>query len=520
MTTGFDLFADWSASSGKDMPDVTEQKWASLKAPFAIGWPYLANLAAQRSPEFNKAGYDFEPVVGDSDTLSDKEPTPVLDMFARYVWVERVGAVVDRQAGAGYALLDKQAFNARNWQVGDPSDTKKSAWAVFMRHGAQRTTVRSLTYRPGGQLFYKETEGLCFNIWQPGPPLPAAPEGGDTDADIEPWLQHLAYLIPVEQERGVLLDWLAWVVQHPSEKPNWGVLIGGAHGIGKSTMLDPIRAALGPRNVREIGPADLASGYTDWLAETKVFVVEEMHSFERKETMQRLKSFLAAPPYTLRVNPKFGKQFEIPNLMAGVFFTNHRDALGLERGDRRVYVLWCDAVPRDQAYYDAFTSWSRSGGAAAVARWLLARDVSNFSAKGRAPETEAKEDMRRATRSLLDETIEDAIENGEGPFQAHIVALDVVRRWLPDGVSGRAGSALTAAKVAGALRRAGAVSLGQVWLPKETGSSGASERASLFAVKGQDIAAGLSQAEIVALYVASTTRLKGESDARLRSKGF
>lgn len=465
-TSGFEIFAEWSAQSGKDVPEITWQKWQSLRAPFSIGWAHLEALAHERSGgAFDRGAYDFEAVVGDSDKETgagagaagaggDAGPagsdTPTLDMFARYVWVERVSAVMDR---IDYALLDRQAFNARNWRVGDPADNKKCAWAVFMRNGFQRRTVRSLTYRPGGEAFIHEAEGLCFNIWRAGEPLQG--DGPVEAADIQPWLSHLAYLVPVAEERSVLLDWMAWVAQNPAEKPNWGVLLGGAHGIGKSTLIEPLRAALGRHNVREIGPTDLASGYTDWLAETKLLVVEEMHSFERKETMQRLKGFLAAPPYTLRVNPKYGKQFEVPNLLAGIFFTNHADALALEKGDRRFYVLWSDAEPRADDYYRGFLEWSRAaGGAQLVARWLLARDVSAFDAKGRAPTTAAKESMRKETRTPLIEWVEDSIEDGRAPFDRDLVLVDDVVRSAPEYVRYK-GQAPSPNKVAKALSGAG-----------------------------------------------------------------
>jgi hypothetical protein len=108
--------------------------------------------------------------------------------------------------------------------------------------------------------------------------------------------------------------------------------------------LEPVRYLLGHSNVREIGPEEVSSGYTGWLAGTKLLIVEEMHSFERKATMNRLKSFVAAPPWRLYVNPKYGKPYEIPNLIATVFFTNHYDALALEMNDRRFVVLWADAA--------------------------------------------------------------------------------------------------------------------------------------------------------------------------------
>jgi hypothetical protein len=494
---GFDIFADWSSQGGKDDPDVTEQKWESLRSPYQLGWGWLSRMAGSKSGgAFNGATEEFDEVAS---TLPDEPAALTAGMFNRYVFVERIEAVVDL---TDLTILNKLQFNARNWHVGNPNDNRKSAWAQFMEQGDQRRSVRSVTYRPGVGRFYTEAEGECVNIWKAPPPI--AP-GVVSDSDIAPWLDHMAYLIDRPAERAILFDWMAYLIQHQDQKPNWGVLVGGAHGIGKSTMLAPVREALGYINCREIGPVDLASGYTGWLAETKLFVVEEMHTFERKETMQRLKGFLADPPHTLQINPKFGKQFEIPNLCAGVFFTNHDNALAIERGERRFFVLWSDAQPREPAYYTKLMAWYKAGGAAKAARWLLNRDVTAFDAKAPAPTTAAGEAMRQSTRSLLDEWIEDGIEHGEGVFSTNLVAVEEVRRMIPDEVAGR--QAPTGARISSALRRAGARPLGQVYLSGVVNMAFDISRTSLVSVRRHEMFAGLDRTELCKVFAAEKARV-------------
>lgn len=449
---GYDTFAEWSASSGKDVAEITLAKWESLRPPFAVGWPYIADLA--KLSGFNVAAEEFGPVPDETDEEARARAEASWDMFERCCWVEGVELVADL---ATKELLTRQQFNARFWQVGDPADSKKCAWAVFLRSGDRRRSVRSLTYRPGGELFVSEPGlGRCVNVWWPSDEnLPDTA----TDEDARPWLDHMAYLVPNATERMHLLDWLAWVVQNPGEKPNWGVLLGSpAHGIGKSLMLEPLRAALGRHNVREIGPSELSSGYSGWLAETKVFVVEEMHSFERRETMNRLKHLLAAPPWRLQINPKFGKQYEIPNIVAGVFFTNHENALALERGDRRFFVLWTEVLPRDEAYYRELTRWFKAGGAAAAGRWLLNRDVSQFNAHGRAPETTAKLEMEERGRHPAEEWVAERIAQRVAPFDTDIVLLAHVWDALPAEFFAR-GMKPNRKRVSDMLKAAGCVRL-------------------------------------------------------------
>jgi len=46
-------------------------------------------------------------------------------------------------------------------------------------------------------------------------------------------------------------------VQFPAEKINHGLLLGGAPGIGKDTILAPVRQAVGEWNFQEATPKEM-----------------------------------------------------------------------------------------------------------------------------------------------------------------------------------------------------------------------------------------------------------------------
>ncbi|HEY0137901.1 MAG TPA: primase-helicase family protein, partial [Nannocystis sp.] len=270
-------------------------------------------------------------------------------------------------------------------------------------------------------------------------------------------------------------------IQNPGLKPNWALVIGSTYeGMGKDLMLEPVRVALGASNVREITPEDLDSTYTWFLAKCRLVLVEEMKLSERKATMNRLKPLVAAPPYTLSVNAKFEPQYEIPNIIAAIFFTNVENALAISSQGRRYFVTWNDGQPRDATYYEGLVAWYRGGGAALAARWLLQLDVSDFKAQGRAPDSGAKDDMRRASRTLLEEWLEDSIADVAAPFDTDIVALEDVLARMPDHVTGR--SRPTGQRLSATLKRLGAVYLGRVRLGKALPNM-ASDRAALWAIR-------------------------------------
>lgn len=461
----FLIWADWSLTYPGSTIKVVNAKWASFKTPQA-DWRYLSNYAKLYGDgSFHDAHYEFDavelappPHSGLKEAATD---LPITAMLARYVWVESLALIVDTETGM---LLNREKFNVRNRHIGAPNNKDKCAYSVLTSDVTRLQIASALTYRPGGDGFVDEDlpglVGRCVNIWKPSR---AVLPQGVTEADIQPWLDHMAFVIPNREERELVINWLAWIVQNPGEKPNWALVVGStAEGIGKDLMLQPVRVALGTDNVREIGPDDIASGYTDYLVGTRLLIVEEMQMHERKAIMNRLKPMIAAPPYTLRVNIKYVPQYEVPNLVAAIFFTNMENALAIAPQDRRYFVTWNDQKPRTSEYYSGLAAWYANGGAAAAAAWLCERDVTEFNAKSAAPASAAKTAMRLATRSLFDEVLEDGIANKEGPFEHPFFTLDEAVSYVERKLGDR--QRISPQRVAAALKKLGLRKVGRMAL--------------------------------------------------------
>lgn len=455
----YDIWTEWSLQWPENTPEVVEGKWLSLEPPFKVGWDYLASFATDEGDGTFHAVYeDFDAVAPTPAPGQESKGHLVSDkveaMFDRYVWVERLKRMCDTRSGE---LLDREQFNVRNSHIGPPTSNTECAWAIMVTNGKRLQAVKAVTYRPGAGLFVTERlpglVGPCINRWvDPALDLPETA----SDADVQWWLDHVSLVVPDEREQGIVLDWLAWIIQNPGEKPNWALVIGStSEGIGKDLMVEPVRVALGAGNVREIGPDDLVSGYTDYIANTRLLLVEEMQMNERKAMMNRLKPLVAAPPYTLRVNVKFEPQYEVPNIVAAIFFTNMEAALSLSKQDRRYFVTWNHGEPREPSYYEALAKWYAEGGAALAARWLLSRDVSTFKAKGRAPDTAAKGAMRLAALPDLEATIHGGMVNREGPFARRLVTVGEVAEWVREFIGPF--RAPSPRRLVGALKAAGAI---------------------------------------------------------------
>jgi len=345
---------------------------------------------------------------------------------------------------------DQETFSAMN-AVAFPLGKGKGrpAAATVFLNDSRGHKLERVTYLPGGERFVVEEGIECLNTWLPSDVVPV-------EGDVFPFLEHAEYVIPNDDARNVVFDWMAWILKKPAEKPNWGVLLGGPQGIGKDALFDPLERCLGNTNWRVITPDDLNSGWTDWLASSRLIVVEEMAHFGKREMANRLKPLLTAPPFKLRINTKMIPQYEVPNRVAFVFFTNEEDALLIDDEDRRFFVYWSEAKPNDPKYYAHYFKWVEKN-AGAVYHWLLNRDLSDFNAKGNPPSTTHKQQMIEESRTPLERFVRDQIEAQAFPFAEDLVVINDLLEVLPRHV-GKA----TTHSVGKALRRVGAEKLGQV----------------------------------------------------------
>jgi hypothetical protein len=130
----------------------------------------------------------------------------------------------------------------------------------------------------------------CFNLYRP-PSL----EGGDpTKAEL--WVEVVETVFPDDAEH--LLDFFAHRVQRPEEKINHALVLGGAPGIGKDTLIEPLKHAVGHWNFKEASPRDLLLPYNAF-AQGVVLRINEVHDLgnelDRFALYEALKVYEATP---------------------------------------------------------------------------------------------------------------------------------------------------------------------------------------------------------------------------------
>lgn len=267
----------------------------------------------------------------------------------------------------------------------------------------------------------------CFNLYRP----PAATPGDPALAD--PWLDHVTRVYPDDAEH--VVRWLAQRVQAPDVKINHALVLGGDQGIGKDTILEPIKVAVGPWNFSEVSPVQLLGRFNGFLKSVILRVSEarDLGDVNRYSFYDHLKTLTAAPPDVLRVDEKNLREYAIPNVTGVVITTNYKaTGLYLPFDDRRHYVAWSNAKRTDfsDGYWRQFYRWYARGGIGHVVAYLKAVDLTGFDPKAPPQQTQAFFDIASANTADDGSDLGDLVEALGRPDA--LTASDLLRVASPE----------------------------------------------------------------------------------------
>jgi hypothetical protein len=315
---------------------------------------------------------------------------------------------------------------------GKPKRQSPAAWLD------QNQPVEQITWAPGHPQIIRdrlisdggwiERRGCqVFNLYRPAvQPLGDASKAG-------PWLDHIrmVYLDDADQ----IILWLAHRVQRPNEKINHAIVLGGAQGIGKDTILEPVKVAIGPWNFTEVSPQQILGRFNGHVRSVILRVSEarDLGEVNRFAFYEHMKTYTAAPPDVLRVDEKHIREHTVLNVCGVVITTNNKlDGVHLPPDDRRHYVAWSpltrDEFPPD--YWAKLYSWYEEGGTGHVVAYLNELSLDGFDPKAPPPKTPAFWEIVGANQSQEDAELKDALDTLNSP---DALTLDDITQSLPFG---------------------------------------------------------------------------------------
>ena len=310
----------------------------------------------------------------------------------------------------------------QNSYVDKDAEVKKSALQY-----ARVPKVDKLDYAPKQSRVFTDGHVTYGNTWSD------VGECQGLRGDVTRWLTHWDAL-GWGEHRDHMLKFMAFTIKHPEQKINHMLLLGSGEGGGKDFLLYPLIKAMAS-NSTTIDGDELLSSFNDYLLNTKHLHINETELGDRKEAMAigaKLKPIAAAPPLTLRVNPKGVKALAIRNIVNGTMTTNSRLPLRLSGPSRRFYATWSDINTRGSdgqmtdewvTYWEDRWQWMMDGGAEACV-WYLRNcvDVSDFNPGHAPPVTEFLKDIQEYSKSPVQRTISGFIEDEVGLFQCDLLS--------------------------------------------------------------------------------------------------
>lgn len=362
-----------------------------------------------------------------------------IELFAGCVYIRDAHCVLV----PGGQLIKPEQFKA--WYGGynfvmDVENVKVSddAWKAFTNSRAIRAPQASGScFKPDlapGE-FVTESDGrtLANIFW----PITVRRVVGD----VSPFLEFTKKILPDDNDRLILLSFMAACVQHQGKKFQWCPLIQGTEGNGKTLLARCVEYAVGHRYSHFPKAAEIASRFNDWMYGNIFIGVDDIYLADSKtEVLEALKPMIDRD--RLEIEPKNGVKTMRDVCGNFILNSNHRDAIRKTRDGRRYAVFYSaqqkyEDLKRDgmtDLYFPNLYDWLRKDGFAIVAEFLFTFNIPDYYNPAkyckRAPDTSSTESAISEGHGVIEQEILEAIAQDEVGFRGGWVSTGYLEMYL------------------------------------------------------------------------------------------
>jgi len=394
-----------------DMPKLDQNHWHTVICDI-MGW----------------GKGDFKDIIKDLRKQWYGDKVSTAEFYDDVVYVKELNQFYDYKSRIFFST---EAF--QNSFSHEDAEARK----IALQDGRVKKVDR-LDYAPKQPQTFIDNGIVYANTWSDVSQSVGAP------GDIARWHDHFdalgwgSYRKHIEQ-------WMAFTLRHPDRKINHMLLMGSNEGCGKDYLLYPLTKAMGD-NYTVISGDELLRDFDDHLLSSKYLHINEAELGDRREAIavsNKLKPLAAAPPDTLRVNQKGIKPIKIRNIINATMTTNSLMPLRLNSASRRFLALWSDLNVRDDNdnmtrgwldYWEDRWNWMKADGWKAVTHHLMyVVDLSDFNPAEAPPMTQFLRDIREASKSPSQQTLETFVTNKIGAFKCDILTASDMSDTLRNG---------------------------------------------------------------------------------------
>lgn len=413
------------ASLWMDAKELTAAQMVAALAP-----------ATTTTPVFNAA-----PVPIDGDRYLPIDLQKQLFSDCSYVTSEK--GIYTPSAG----ILSQDQFNAvyggYTFEMGLKKKDTGKAWDAFLNNSLiQWPRVHRTCFRPreAPHAIIKDAGQYLINTYQPIE-VPSKP------GDVTPFTDHLAKLVLDQNDRDILLYYMAACVQHKGCKFQWAPFIQGVEGNGKTLLSLAVIEAIGHKYAFMPLASNLGEKYNDWAFGRLFIGIEDIYVPEAKqEVIEIIKPMITNSTLSKRgMRESEDMQDLFSNWMLN---SNYKEGYRKSRNDRRIAPFFTaqqheDDLARDGMngeYFAKIYDWCRAGGWAHITHYLQNIEIpAEFNPalemggrSHRAPKTTSTEQAIVASRGGVEQEILEQIEQGVRGFRGGWISSVALHQLLVD----------------------------------------------------------------------------------------
>lgn len=350
----------------------------------------------------------------------------MIDYFAGCTYITSMHRVLTAKGTLLKPEQFKSTFGGHIFQMQpDGTAPEKNAFIAFTENRAHRfPKVSSAEFDPG-RPFASIVDDKINTFF---PVIVDMRQG-----DITPFFDYLFRLMPDENDRAIILAWMAAVVQYPHKKFQWAPVLQGTEGNGKTFLMNCVAYAIGQQFTHRPNTREITDKFNGWSERALLVIVEEIYMAGRRDIMDDLK-----PKITNEFLPVRRMQ-ETEDMMRSfskwAFCTNFMDAVIKSRNDRRYAIFFTaqqsyDDIVRDGMdglYFPNLYDWAKNGGYAAMAYFLMNYPIPDHlnpaGAMHRAPMTSATNLAIQKSIGIIETEVLEACADGTTGFKGGWISM-------------------------------------------------------------------------------------------------
>ena len=213
-----------------------------------------------------------------------------------------------------------------------------------------------------------------------------------------------------EELYNYILNWISFILQNPEGKTGSCLVITGEQGTGKNTFTDVICDLMNRYAVRNLTDiSQLVGKFNAVVENSKLIVCNEMASADANFHLDvnSLKTIITDKE--IGVEDKFEQKRYVQNVVNLIVLSNNFDPVKVEKDDRRYVVCNTNTVHKDdQDYFEKLRNAFTEEFYQNLFTFFMKRNLEGVNLRT-LPNTEAKQELMEANKSVIEYFIQDFI---------------------------------------------------------------------------------------------------------------